>query len=80
MNAEMASPQSGLKITEMATIEPAPFCGMVYSDSADDIIRIGRREPAGLGLSISPSFDFTSRGRRSCDGRPQIREGARAVA
>lgn len=59
-------PLRGITIIEMAGIGPAPFAGMLLADMGATLIRIDRREDAGLGVpGRAPKFDVLARGRRS---------------
>jgi alpha-methylacyl-CoA racemase len=59
-------PLAGIKIVEIGSIGPGPFCAMVLADLGADIIRVDR--VAGGGL-VGPNADFRvellNRGRRS---------------
>lgn len=59
-------PLAGLKIIEIGSIGPGPFCAMLLADLGADIIRIDRASGATL---IGPNSDFRTellhRGRRS---------------
>lgn len=58
-------PLSGLKVIEVASIGPAPFCCMMLSDMGAEVVRVERMEPADLGTPADPKFNFLYRGRRS---------------
>ncbi|MDH6679187.1 alpha-methylacyl-CoA racemase [Rhodococcus sp. LBL1] len=59
-------PLAGLKVLEIGSIGPGPFCAMLLADLGADIIRIDRVSGRGL---IGPNDDFRAellhRGRRS---------------
>src|ERR1700709_1654793 len=59
-------PLAGVKIVEIGSIGPGPFCAMLLADLGADIIRVDR--VAGGGL-VGPNADFRvellNRGRRS---------------
>jgi alpha-methylacyl-CoA racemase len=61
----MGGPLSGVKVLELASIGPGPFCGMMLADMGADVLRVDRLEPADLGLPLEPRFDIMARGRRS---------------
>jgi alpha-methylacyl-CoA racemase len=61
----MSGPLSGVKVLELASIGPGPFCGMLLADMGADVLRIDRLEPTDLGLPLDPKFDVMARGRRS---------------
>jgi alpha-methylacyl-CoA racemase len=45
----MSGPLQGLKVTEIAALGPAPFCGMVLADLGADVVRVDRAESATKG-------------------------------
>jgi alpha-methylacyl-CoA racemase len=57
-------PLAGMKVVEIATVGPTPFCGMVLADLGADVIRVDR---AGDGppLLMEPGADPSERSRRS---------------
>src|SRR6266571_8578733 len=61
----MSCPLSGVKVLELASIGPGPFCGMLLADMGTDVLRVDRLEPTDLGLPLDPKFDIMARGRRS---------------
>src|SRR5229473_6902458 len=61
----MSGPLSGMKVLELASIGPGPFCGMMLADMGADVLRVDRLEPTDLGLPLDPRFDIMARGRRS---------------
>src|SRR5882724_2003651 len=61
----MSGPLSGVKVLELASIGPGPFCGMMLADMGADVLRVDRLEPTDLGLPLEPRYDIMARGRRS---------------
>ncbi|PJI40916.1 CaiB/BaiF CoA-transferase family protein [Ferrovibrio sp.] len=61
----MSGPLSGLKIIEMPSIGPVPFCGMLLADLGADVLRIDRTGDVDLGLPIKPEYELLGRGKRS---------------
>jgi alpha-methylacyl-CoA racemase len=61
----MSGPLSGVKVLELASVGPGPFCGMMLADMGADVLRIDRIAPADIGLPLDPKFDIMARGRRS---------------
>lgn len=59
-------PLSGLRVVELGSIGPGPFCAMLLADLGADIVRVDRATGAAL---VGPSADFRTevlnRGRRS---------------
>ena len=59
-------PLSGLRVVEIGSIGPGPFCGMLLADLGADVIRVDRSVGAVL---VGPNADFRTevmhRGRRS---------------
>lgn len=61
----MPGPLHGITVVEMASIGPAPFCGMVLADLGAEVIRVDRPDSA-VGLSlVAPQFDLHNRGKKS---------------
>ncbi|MFO1330561.1 MAG: CaiB/BaiF CoA-transferase family protein [Rubrivivax sp.] len=58
-------PLNGLKVIELASIGPGPFCGMLLADLGADVVRVDRVEPSGLGVPMAKKHDINGRGRRS---------------
>lgn len=54
-------PLKGIKIIEIASIGPGPFCGMMLSDMGAEIVRIDRKSAADRGTKAG----ILNRGRRS---------------
>src|SRR5438309_8714951 len=61
----MSGPLAGVKVLELASVGPGPFCGMMLADMGADVLRIDRIEPADIGLPLDPKLDIMARGRRS---------------
>jgi alpha-methylacyl-CoA racemase len=72
----MAGPLTGLKVTEISALGPAPFCGMVLADLGADVVRVDRADTAiaghaedlplpGGGSQIPGRHDLMGRGKRS---------------
>ena len=61
-----AGPLAGIRIVELGSIGPGPFCGMVLADLGAEVLRVDR---AGGGGLVGPNADFRAelmqRGRRS---------------
>ena len=59
-------PLAGLKVVEIGSIGPGPFCAMLLADLGADVLRVDRASGAAL---VGPSSDFRTellnRGRRS---------------
>lgn len=59
-------PLAGLKVVEIGSIGPGPFCAMLLADLGADVIRVDRTSGAAL---VGPNADFRTevlhRGRRS---------------
>ncbi|HET7399881.1 MAG TPA: CaiB/BaiF CoA-transferase family protein [Intrasporangium sp.] len=62
----LTGPLAGLKVVEVGSIGPGPFCAMLLADLGADIIRVDRLSGAAL---VGPSENFRTellnRGRRS---------------
>jgi alpha-methylacyl-CoA racemase len=65
-DCSFTGPLSGLKVVEIGSIGPGPFCGMLLADLGADVIRVDRTTGAAL---VGPNADFRTevmhRGRRS---------------
>lgn len=61
----MSGPLTGVKVLEIASIGPGPFCGMLLADMGADLLRVDRLQASDLGLPVEPKYDIMSRGRRS---------------
>lgn len=61
----MHGPLHGLKVVEMPSIGPAPFCGMLLADMGADVVRLDRPTDSDLGEKIDYRNDFLGRGKRS---------------
>jgi len=57
----MSGPLSGVKVLELASVGPGPFCGMMLADMGADVLRIDRIAPADIGLPLDPKFDIMAR-------------------
>lgn len=62
----MTGPLSGIRVVEIGSIGPGPFCAMLLADLGAEVLRIDRAAGATL---VSPNADFRNellhRGRRS---------------
>ena len=62
----MTGPLAGMKVVEIGSIGPGPFCAMLLADLGADVIRLDRSTGAAL---VGPNADFRTevlhRGRRS---------------
>lgn len=58
-------PLAGVKIVEMAGIGPGPLAAMFLADLGATVIRVDRKEPAGLGVPRPVKFDLATRNRKS---------------
>ena len=57
-------PLHGLRIIEIASIGPGPFCGMMLADHGAEVIRVERPGGAQAGLALDPAHDVMMRNRR----------------
>ena len=58
-------PLNGLKVIELAGIGPGPMAAMLLADMGATVLRVDRKEPAGLGVPRPQKFDLLLRNRRS---------------
>lgn len=68
-------PLKGIKVVEIASIGPGPFCGMMLADMGAQIIRVDRKSAKAAGSR----FDVLNRGRRSIRVDLKHPEGVRTV-
>jgi len=57
-------PLADIKIVELGSIGPSPFCCMLLADLGADVIRIDRPPGHDGGAPIAARFDLLNRGRR----------------
>ena len=73
-------PLTGVRVVEVGSIGPGPFCAMLLADLGADVLRVDRLTDAG---SVGPSADFSTellnRGRRSIAVDLKHPDGAEAV-
>lgn len=63
---ERTGPLTGLRVVEIGSIGPGPFCAMVLADLGADVIRVDRASGGGLvGPNADPREELMHRGRRS---------------
>lgn len=64
--APATGPLAGMRVLEVGSIGPGPFCAMVLADLGAEVLRLDRRSGGGL---VGPSADYATellnRGRRS---------------
>ena len=58
-------PLQGLKVIELAGIGPGPMAAMLLADLGATVLRVDRKEPAGLGVQRPLKYDLLLRNRRS---------------
>ena len=61
----MSGPLSGVKVVELASIGPIPFCGMVLSDMGCDVVRVDKLADAAFADPSRAPGTVLDRGRRS---------------
>src|SRR5882757_2673532 len=74
-----AGPLAGLRIIELAGVGPGPMCAMLLADLGATVLRIDRKEPAGLGLKRQLKYDLLLRNRRSIELNLKDRRAVDAV-
>jgi crotonobetainyl-CoA:carnitine CoA-transferase CaiB-like acyl-CoA transferase len=60
-----AGPLAGVRIIELAGVGPGPMCAMLLADLGATVLRIDRKEPAGLGIRRPLKYDLLLRNRKS---------------
>jgi alpha-methylacyl-CoA racemase len=68
-------PLEGIKVVEIASIGPGPFCAMMLADMGAKVIRVDRKSAKGAGSK----YDVLKRGRRSIRVDLKHPEGVRTV-
>lgn len=61
-------PLKGIKVVEIASIGPGPYCAMMLADMGADVIRVDRKNQAGrpgTTVGANPRHEVLNRGRRS---------------
>jgi alpha-methylacyl-CoA racemase len=58
---KILGPLKGIKVVEIASIGPGPFCAMMLSDMGAEVLRVDRRSAQGRGAK----HELLNRGRRS---------------
>jgi alpha-methylacyl-CoA racemase len=56
-------PLHGVKIIELAGIGPGPMAAMLLAEMGARVLRIDRKQPAGIGIPKPPRHDLILRGR-----------------
>jgi len=60
-----AGPLAGVKVLELESIGPVPFCGMLLADMGADVLLVDRPFDPQLGVTRERRYDLMFRGRRS---------------
>jgi alpha-methylacyl-CoA racemase len=62
----VSGPLSGIRVVEIGSIGPGPFCAMILADLGADVLRVDRATGGGLvGPNADHSTELLNRGRRS---------------
>ncbi|MFJ4192541.1 CaiB/BaiF CoA transferase family protein [Pseudomonas sp. NPDC089534] len=79
MKTQAKGPLAGIRIVEVGSIGPAPFCCMLLADLGAEVVRIDR--PAGHdgGAPIDARFELLNRSRRSVQMNLKQPEATAAV-
>lgn len=73
-------PLRGVRVVEIGSIGPGPFCGMLLADLGADVVRVGRVAGGGpVGPNADPRAELLNRGRRSIAVDLKHPEGAEVV-
>ena len=75
----MAGPLDGIRVVELASIGPGPFCAMVLADLGAEVIRVDRAHAVRGGDPGAPPADLLNRGRRSIGVDLKHPDGVAAV-
>lgn len=60
-------PLAGIKVIELAGIEPGPMCAMLLADLGAIVLRVSRKEPASVGIPRPLKYDLLLRNRNSIE-------------
>jgi alpha-methylacyl-CoA racemase len=60
-----AGPLTGIRVLELESIGPVPFCGMLLADMGADVLLVDRPFDPQLGVALERKYDLMLRGRRS---------------
>ncbi len=64
--SHVTGPLAGLRVVEIASIGPGPFCAMLLSDMGAEVIRVDKATAVVAGADpANPPKDILNRGRRS---------------
>jgi len=75
-----SGPLAGVRVVEIGSIGPGPFCAMMLSDLGAEIIRVDRVQDAGpVGPSADHGNELVNRGRRSIRADLKHPRGAEVV-
>lgn len=73
-------PLRGVRVVEIGSIGPGPFCGMLLADLGADVVRVDRVAGGGpVGPNADPRAELLNRGRRSIAVDLKHPEGAEVV-
>jgi alpha-methylacyl-CoA racemase len=61
----LSGPLAGVRVVELASIGPIPFCGMVLSDMGCEVVRVDKRADAAFADPSRAPGAVLDRGRRS---------------
>jgi alpha-methylacyl-CoA racemase len=76
----MSGPLTGIRVVELGSAGPGPFCAMILADLGADVIRVDRSVGGGLvGPSEDHSTELLHRGRRSIALDLKHADGAEVV-
>jgi len=75
----MPGPLAGVRVVELASIGPIPFCGMVLSDMGCDIVRVDKLTDAAMADPSRAPGTVLDRGRRSIALDLKSQEGREVV-
>lgn len=76
---DRVKPLSGVRIVELASLGPVPWCGMLLADMGAEVIRVERPAAAGNVATGRSRFEVTDRGRLFLRADLKTPEGTTAV-
>ncbi len=72
-------PLEGIKIIEIGSLGPGPFCGMLLADMGADVRRIDRPGSASVGLHVPDRFKLMHRSRPAITVDLKSEDGASLI-
>lgn len=65
--SKLQGPLKGIRVVELASLGPAPYCGMLLADLGAEVVQVHRPGGAAAAYGLDPTRDVLNRGRRSIE-------------